>query len=71
MRQINLIKSEAILLNEFRFSLTEEAIEWLEQHNIYDYQLTLAYLYNTMGPFIIFGDDVPEECINWFILRWL
>lgn len=71
MKQINLIKSEAIFLNGLRFNLTEDATKWLEKHNVSDYLLINRHLYDRLGPFIVFGDDVPEECINWFTLRWL
>jgi len=70
MRQIELIKSKAIFLNGLQFNLTEDTTEWLAQHSMFNWQLTSKHLFDKDGPFIEFGDDVPEALINWFILRW-
>ena len=72
MRRINLLNTKAvrIMLSVDRFELKEEAVEWLNQHNISDYQLTHTSFDDRLGPFIEFGDNVPESFVNWFMLRF-
>lgn len=71
MRRINLINTKAVRIQyHFRYVLEEEVADWLEQHNISNYHLTHIDVFDRLGPFIEFGDSVPDAVVNWFLLRW-
>jgi hypothetical protein len=69
MKQIK-IGYMLLTINYIAFELKPEVKEWLIKHNV-KYTLTNSCLYDKLDPVLEFEDDVPDEIINWFALRWL
>jgi hypothetical protein len=70
MKQVK-IGFENFYLEGLLFKLTPAVTNWLIAHKVEDYRVRHEHLYDRPAPVIEFGDNVPDEIINWFILRWL
>ncbi len=56
-------------ITEDEFVLKPEVIEWLYIHIDSKYQLTDTY-FSGDGPYLSFHDDVSDDIISWFLLRF-
>ncbi len=57
-------------ITEDEFVLKPEVIEWLNIHIDSKYQLTDTYDFMLGGPYLTFHDDVLDDIISWFLLRF-